>query len=67
MDSNPNARLYRLQWTSNGAPFTHPRSHQSEFALDEAMRLASREPLTVIDAETGHVLWISSVATRGIR
>src|SRR5580698_8486852 len=61
---NPNARTYRLRW-NDGAPYVHPRDHRTEFALDEPMRIAGFEPVTVIDAETGHVLWVGSEATRG--
>ena len=61
---NPNARMYRLRW-NDGAPYVHPRDHRAEFALDEAMRIAGYEPVSVIDTETGGVLWIGSKATRG--
>jgi len=61
---NPNARIYRLQWNDAAAPYVHPRTHRTEFALDEAMRIAGHEPVTVIDAETGRVLWVGSEATR---
>lgn len=61
---NPNARMYRLRW-NDGAPYVHPRDHRAEFALDEAMRIAGYEPVSVIDTETGRVLWIGNKATRG--
>lgn len=61
---DPNARVYRLEWNDTRAPYTS-YDHRAEFALDEAMRIAGYQPVTVIDAETGRVLWIGSVATRG--
>jgi hypothetical protein len=61
---NPNARLNWLRW-NDGAPYVHPRDHRTEFALDEAMRIAGYESVSVIDAETDRVLWIGSEATRG--
>jgi hypothetical protein len=35
-----------------------------DFHLDEAMRMASTEPLTVTD-QAGNVLWVGERATRG--
>ena len=65
MTEHPNERVYLLRWNDSGAAYVHPRDHRAEFALDEAMRIAGYEPVSVIDVETGRVLWIGSEATRG--
>ena len=63
MAADPNAKVYVLKWR-NGAPYTHPRDHRSEFTLAEAMRIAGSEEVDVIDPETGQVLWHGSESTR---
>lgn len=65
MTDNPNTKIYLLRW-DNGAPYVHPRTHRTEFALDEAIRIAGYEPVSVIDPATGRVLWVGSEATRGL-
>lgn len=63
-DKNPNARVYLLKWNDTGAPYVS-NDHRTEFKLDFAMTIAMSEPVTVVDAETGRVLWVGSEAMRG--
>jgi len=63
-EDHPNMRVYHLMWTDTQAPYAHPVTHRADFHLDEAMRIASSEAVTVIDAETGATMW---VATRAMR
>jgi len=65
MAEDPNMRIYLLRWTDSGAPYVHPREHRAEFTLAEAMRIAEREAVTVIEAGTGRVLWVGGEAARG--
>jgi hypothetical protein len=64
--ADPNARVYLLRWNDTGAPYVSA-GHRMEFALADAMRIADYEPVTVVDAGTGRVLWIGTEATRGAR
>jgi hypothetical protein len=62
-EDHPNMRVYHLMWTDTQAPYVHPDTHRAGFRLDEAMRIAGFEPVTVV-SETGDVVW---VATRAVR
>lgn len=63
MPVHPNDKKYRLQWP-NGALYTHHLDHRTEFTLAEAMRIASFEQVSVVDPETGQVLWVGGPAQR---
>jgi hypothetical protein len=62
--ADPNTKVYRLKWR-NGALYAHPSDHRIDFTLAEAMRIAEREDVDVIDPESGRVIWRGSEATRG--
>lgn len=61
---HPNQKIYHLSWTDTGAPYVHPTTHKVDFHLDEALRHAQFENVTVTDPETGNVLWVGSRAMR---
>jgi hypothetical protein len=61
---HPNQKIYRLHWTGTRTPYSDPRTHRMDFHLDEAMRIAGYEEVTVTD-EHGNVLWVGEQAMRG--
>ena len=50
-----------------GHPYVHPETHDMEFPLDVAMKIAEYEPVTVYDAETGRGLWAGGTPTQGLQ
>ncbi len=60
---HPNQKMYHLTWNDTGAPYVHPTTHKMDFHLDDAMRFAEFENVTVKD-EDGNVLWVGSRALR---
>ncbi len=64
-EQHPNSKTYRLQWNDTGAPYVSA-DHRTEFTLGEAMRIADRNEVSVIDPETSRVLWVGSEPTRSV-
>lgn len=69
-NDNPNAKLYELRY-DDGERFTLRRdgNAQREFTLAAAIQVADFEAarsgcLSVVDPETGTVLWVGTMATR---
>lgn len=61
--SEPNTKLYTLRW-HDGAPYARPGDDRTLFTLAEAMQIAGRENVNVIDPNTGKTIWRSPEATR---